>query len=69
MIKSVMIRAREVVSGTSVKFMAREAKWWGSACVTGRKFMKVYQEPVVEEFRCLVVEMIQRLVTKESKRR
>lgn len=61
-----MIRAGEVVSGASVKFMAGEAKLWGSAGVTGRKFTMVYQEQVMEEFRG-VVGMMPRLVTRGKK--
>lgn len=62
-----MIRAGEVVSGASVKFMAGEAKLWGSAGVTGRKFTTVYQEQVMEEFRSTAVGMMPRLVTREKK--
>lgn len=61
-----MIRAGEVVSGALVKFMAGEAKLWGSAGITGRKFTEIYQERVREEFRG-VVGMMQRVVNREKK--
>lgn len=54
------------MSGALVKFMAGEAKLWGSAAVTGRKFTEVYQERVREEFRG-IVGMTQRVVTREKK--
>lgn len=62
-----MIRAGELVSRAWVKFLAGEAKLWGPTSVTGRKFTKVYHESLMDEFRGIVVGMMQRLVTRGKK--